>query len=159
LAGVAFGFTTVGIELIPAWLPFALMVVGAVFLHAYVRHARVAPTPLINLKLLQVQTFRASVLGAATFRIGIAPLPFLLPLLFQLGFGMTPLKSGLLTFAGAGGAMAMRICAAPILRRFGIKRVVLTNIVLATGFIAACALFRPDTPYIVIVLVLLAGGF
>src|SRR5690606_20260598 len=82
-----------------------------------------------------------------------------LPLLFQLGFGMTPLKSGLLTFAGAGGAMAMRICAAPILRRFGIKRVVLTNIVLATGFIAACALFRPDTPYIVIVLVLLAGGF
>jgi MFS family permease len=72
---------------------------------------------------------------------------------------MTPLQSGLLTFAGAVGAMVMRASAASILRRFGIKRVVLINTLVASGFIAACAMFRPETPYAVIIFVLLIGGF
>lgn len=159
LAGIAFGFTTVGLDLIPIWLPFVLMAAGGVLIYAYIRHARSAPTPLINLNLLSVQTFRASVYGAALFRVGVGALPFLLPLLFQLGFGMTPLKSGLLTFASAIGAMVMRASAAPILRHFGIKRVLVVNTAIAAGFIAACALFRTDTPYAVIIFVLLAGGF
>lgn len=159
LSGLAGGLTTIGVEVIPAWIPLALMVIGTITIYAYVQHARVTPTPLINLKLLSVPTFRASVMGAAIFRVGIGALPFLLPLLFQLGFGMTPLKSGLLTFASSVGAMAMRVSAAPILRRFGIKRVVLTNTAIAAGFIAACAFFRADTPYWIIVAVLLAGGF
>ena len=72
---------------------------------------------------------------------------------------MSALQSGLLTFAGAIGAMVMRMSAATILRRFGIKRVVLINTVVASSFIAACALFRPDTSYAFIILVLLVGGF
>jgi EmrB/QacA subfamily drug resistance transporter len=159
LAGLAFGFTTIGLEVIPLWIALTLMILGAIFVFAYVQHARVTPTPLINLKLLSVPTFRASVMGAATFRVGIGAMPFLLPLLFQLGFGMTPLRSGLLTFSSSIGAMIMRLSAAPILRRFGIKRVLLTNTAIAAGFIAVCALFRPDTPYVIIVAVLLVGGF
>jgi len=159
LAGIAFGLTTIGQNLMPASVSITMLVVGAISIFIYVLHARETPAPLLDLKLLSVPTFRASVLGGSTFRIGIGAMPFLLPLLFQIGFGMTPLQSGLLTFAGAVGAMVMRASAAVILRRFGIKRVVLINTMVASGFIAACATFRPETPYAVIILVLLIGGF
>jgi EmrB/QacA subfamily drug resistance transporter len=159
LAGLAFGLTTIGQAFMPISISLAMLGIGAVFLFAYVLHARVTPFPLLDLKLLSVQTFRASVIGGAIFRIGIGSLPFLLPLMFQIGFGMSPLQSGLLTFAGAIGAMTMRVSVAPILRHFGIKRVVTTNTFIASAFIGACALFRPETPYWIILLVLLAGGF
>lgn len=159
LSGLAFGFTTVGQELLPVWLSLGMIVVGGIVMWLYVLHARRTPSPLLDLKLLSVPTFRASVIGGSLFRVGIGAMPFLLPLMFQLGFGMTPLQSGLLTFAGAAGAMLMRTSAAPILRRFGIKRVLLINTVIAAVFIAACAFFTPQTPFAVIIAVLLAGGF
>jgi EmrB/QacA subfamily drug resistance transporter len=159
LAGLAFGLTTIGQHFMPTSISLALMATGAGAIFAYVLHARTTPFPLLDLRLLSIPTFRASVAGGSLFRIGIGALPFLLPLLFQIGFGMSALQSGLLTFAGAIGAMVMRMSAATILRRFGIKRVVLTNTVVASSFIAACALFRPDTPYAFIILVLLVGGF
>jgi EmrB/QacA subfamily drug resistance transporter len=159
LAGLAFGLTTIGQAFMPISISLVMLGIGAVFLFAYVLHARVTPFPLLDLKLLSVPTFRASVIGGAIFRIGIGSLPFLLPLMFQIGFGMSPLQSGLLTFAGAIGAMTMRVSVAPILRHFGIKRVVTTNTFIASAFIGACALFRPETPYWIILLVLLAGGF
>jgi MFS family permease len=82
-----------------------------------------------------------------------------LPLLFQLGFGMTPFQSGMLTFAGAVGAITMKTTAAPILRRFGFRRVLLFNVFISCAFIAASAFFRPSTPQFLIMAVLLAGGF
>ena len=65
----------------------------------YVRHARMAPAPLLDLDLLKVDTFFASVVGGFLYRIGVGALPFLLPLMLQLGFGLNPMQSGLLTFA------------------------------------------------------------
>jgi EmrB/QacA subfamily drug resistance transporter len=159
LTGLAFGFTTIGQELLPLWVSAGMIVIGAIMMYFYVRHARTHPAPLIDLKLLSVQTFRTSVVGGSIFRIGLGAMPFLLPLMFQLGFGLSPLQSGLLTFAGAAGAMLMRASVAPILRRFGIKRVLIVNIFIATGFIAACALFTPGTPYFIIIAVLFVGGF
>ncbi|HVT56551.1 MAG TPA: MFS transporter [Xanthobacteraceae bacterium] len=159
LAGLAFGFTTIGQAFMPVSISLAMLALGAAVTFAYVLHARVTPYPPLDLKLLSVDTFRASVVGGALFRIGIGSLPFLLPLLFQIGFGLSPLQSGLLTFAGAIGAMTMRMSVAPILRRFGIKRVLLINTFVASGFIAACGLFRPESPYWLILLVLLIGGF
>jgi EmrB/QacA subfamily drug resistance transporter len=159
LAGLAFGLTTIGQEFMPLSISLAMLGIGFAFTCAYVLHARTTPFPLLDLNLLSVDTFRASVIGGALFRVGIGALPFLLPLMFQIGFGLSPLQSGLLTFAGAIGAMAMRVSVAPILRHFGIKRVLLINTFLGSGFIAACALFRPETPYWIILAVLLAGGF
>ena len=66
-------------------------------------HARRTAYPIIDLQLLTVPTFRASVTGGFLFRLGIGALPFLLPLMLQLGFGMTPFQSGCLTFASAAG--------------------------------------------------------
>jgi len=159
LSGLAFGLTTVGQELLPVWFSLSLLFGGAVIMYFYVRHARNAPAPVLDLKLLSVPTFRASVVGGSLFRIGIGAIPFLLPLMFQIGFGFSPLQSGLLTFAGAAGAILMRASAAPVLRRFGIKRVLLVNTVIASAFIASSALFTPTTPFAVIIAVLLFGGF
>ena len=159
LAGLAFGFTTMGQGLFPAPLVIALLAVGAVFIWLYVRHARKAPAPILDLKLLKIESFYASVVGGFLYRIGVGAQPFLLPLFFQLGFGLTPLASGLLTFASAIGAIAMKTTAAPILRRFGFRRVLVVNAVLSSLFIAVAALFTETTPHGVILLLLLAGGF
>jgi EmrB/QacA subfamily drug resistance transporter len=159
LTGLAFGFTTIGQELLPVWLSAGMIVVGGIVMYFYVRHARTHPAPLIDLKLLSVQTFRVSVIGGSLFRIGVGAMPFLLPLMFQLGFGLNALQSGLLTFAGAAGAMLMRASVAPVLRRFGIKRVLVMNTVVASAFIAACGFFEPGTPYFIVIAVLFVGGF
>jgi EmrB/QacA subfamily drug resistance transporter len=159
LAGLAFGFTTIGQGLFPTEIVLALIAIGIVGCWLYVRHARVAPAPLIDLGLLKVETFFASVVGGFVYRIGIGALPFLLPLFFQLGFGLTALQSGLLTFASAVGAVLMKVTAAPILRRFGFKRVLVVNALVSSLFIAAAALFTAATPHAVIIAVLLIGGF
>jgi EmrB/QacA subfamily drug resistance transporter len=159
LAGVAFGFTTIGQGLFPQEVVFGLIAVGITSCWLYVRHARKIPNPLLDLNLLKIDTFYASIVGGFLFRIGVGASPFLLPLFLQLGFGMTPLQSGMLTFATAVGAIAMKTTAAPILRRIGFKRVLVWNAVISALFIAAASLFTAATPSAVIIAVLLVGGF
>lgn len=132
---------------------------GTGLLAAYVRHSRGVARPVIDLTLLRIPSFRATILGGSLYRIGIGAIPVLLPMLLQLGFGLSAFRSGLLTFASAAGAMAMKATAAPILRRFGFRRVLLVNSLLGSVSIAAMALFGPATPAAVIVAILLAGGF
>jgi EmrB/QacA subfamily drug resistance transporter len=159
LAGLAFGITTIGQGLFPTPVVLSLLAIGIVGCWLYVLHARKATAPLIDLSLLKIDTFYASVVGGFVYRIGIGAMPFLLPLFFQLGFGMTALQSGLLTFASAVGAVAMKTTAAPIIRRFGFKRVLVVNAVVSSVFIAAAALFTTTTPQSLILAVLLVGGF
>ena len=83
------------------------------------------------------------VLGGSLFRIGVGAIPFLLPLMLQLGFGLNPLQSGLLTFASAAGALFMKTLAARILRRFGFRAVLTVNALIAAAFIGAIGLFTP----------------
>ena len=122
-------------------------------------HARLSPHPVIKLALLRYPTFRASMTGGFFFRIGVGAIPFLLPLMLQVGFGMNPFHSGLLTFAAAVGAMTMKMTAAPILKRFGFRRVLICNAVLSGAFIAINGLFQPDTPAFLMLGFLLLGGF
>jgi MFS family permease len=159
LAGLAFGFTTIGQGLLPPALVASLFAAGVIGCWLYIRHARTAPAPLLDLNLLKVETFFASVVGGFLFRIGVGATPFLLPLFLQLGFGLNPLQSGMLTCASAVGAIAMKATAAPIIRQFGFKRVLVSNAVISSFFIAAVALFTIETPHIVVLAVLLVGGF
>jgi EmrB/QacA subfamily drug resistance transporter len=152
------GFSMLGRQQIPTWLAIAMLVLGVALLGAYVLHAQHHPRPLIDLKLFRLPTFRAGVLGGGLFRIGIGATPFLLPLMLQLGFGMTPLQSGLLTFASAGGAMFMKTIAARILKRFGFRRVLIVNALISAVLLAAYGLFRAHTPGIVILGTLLVAG-
>jgi EmrB/QacA subfamily drug resistance transporter len=159
LAGLAFGFTIIGQPLFPPWVVVSLLTVGAISCTLYVRHAFSIPAPLLELRLLKIDTFFANIAGGFLFRIGVGATPFLLPLYFQLGFGMNPLQSGLLTFSIAIGAVAMKTAAAPILRRFGYKPVLVWNALITAAFIAVCAFFTAATPQALILATLLVGGF
>jgi len=159
LAGLMFGFETAGRDVLPWPTVVALLVAGALSIALYVLHARVRSYPIIDLKLLRIPTFAAAMVGGSLFRIGIGALPFLLPLMLQLGFGLSPLASGLLTFTSAAGAMTMKMTAAPIIRTLGFRKVLLGNAVVSSLFALSYSFFTPDTPHWLIVLALLAGGF
>lgn len=159
LVGIIFGFETIGRGIVPGGVTVALLLCGAIGMLLYVRHAGMTTHPLLDLGLLRVPTFRAAILGGFLFRVGIGALPFLLPLMLQAAFGLSAFASGQLTFAAALGALTMKLVAKPILRRFGFRRVLLTNAGLSGLSLAAIALFRPDTPSLAILLVLLIGGF
>ena len=117
------------------------------------------PRPLLDVRLLRLKTFEAGIAGALFFRFGVGASAFLLPLMLQLAFGLDALSSGLITFAGALGALAVKPLARGILRRFGFRRLLIVNGVLASTVLLASALFTPTTPHLVITAVLLAGGF
>src|SRR5688572_3767076 len=160
LAAAMFGFSTFGRHLVDETVAAVALFGGTALLAAYLWHARRHPHPLLDPKLFRDPTFRAGVLGGSLFRIGIGATPFLLPLMLQLGFGLTPLQSGLLTFASAAGAMFMKTIAAAILKRFGFRRVLWTNALLSSAILAGYGLFRADTPgYVIIAALLVAGCF
>jgi len=159
IAGVAFGLSVLGLNFLPWTVVAALITGGVIFIAAYLVHARHTENPALDLTLFRIPTFRASVLGGFIFRLGIGALPFLLPLLLQVGFGRTPFQSGLITFASAMGAMGMKMAAVVFLRRFGFRNILVANAIISAGFLAACAAFTQATPAAVMVGLLVVGGF
>jgi EmrB/QacA subfamily drug resistance transporter len=159
LAALAFGFENVGRGALPSAVVAALLAIGAVCIGFYIRHAHRVEHPIIDLALLKIPTYAAAMTGGFLFRMGLGALPFLLPLMLQVGFGLDPLSSGLLTFASAAGAMTMKMTAARIIRTFGFRLVLVGDAVISAFFLFGYSLFRPDTPHLVIFLALLAGGF
>ena len=159
VAGLAFGLSVLGLGLVPPGLVVSLVATGAVFMAAYVVHARGTPLPVLDFSLVRIPTFRANVVGGSLFRLGIGALAFLLPLMLQLGFNYTPLESGLVTFTAAVGAFTMKTFAARIIRRFGFRRILIVNSLIASALTAACGLFTPHTPFAAMIAVLLVGGF
>ncbi len=122
LSVLMLGLSALGGHLLPAEATASCIVVGTAALLAYAWHALHTPHPVINLRLFSLHTFRDGVLVGSLFRIGIQSTPFLLPLLLQLGFGLDPLQSGLLTCATAVGAMFMKTLSVAILRRWGFRQ-------------------------------------
>jgi EmrB/QacA subfamily drug resistance transporter len=159
LAALAFGFENVGRGTLPAILVMALLALGAACTVLYVRHTSRVAYPIIDLALLKIPTYASATMGGFLFRMGLGALPFLLPLMLQVGFGLDALSSGLLTFASAAGAMTMKLTAAQIIRALGFRLVLVGDAVISALFLFGYSLFRPDTPHLVIFLALLAGGF
>jgi len=159
LGGMAFGLSVAGLGLVPWQGLVALIGGGAVFTALYVRHARRTDSPVLDFSLMRLPTMYASILGGFLFRLGIGALPFLLPLLMQLGFGLSPFQSGLVTFTSAVGSMGMKTLAARIIRAFGFRNIMMVNAVVSAIFLAACALFTVTTPLLLIVIILMVGGF
>ena len=159
LAGLTFGLEAVGRGALPVTVVGGLIVGGAICAVLYVLHARHASYPIIDLGLMRIPTFAASIYGGSLFRIGIGALPFLLPMLLQVGFGMNALGSGLLTFASAAGAMTMRLTATPVIRLVGFRRVLIANSVVSSLFLVGYGFFAPSTPRSAIFIALLVGGF
>lgn len=159
LGGIAFGLSVAGLNLLPWPIVVALVAVGSVAMTLYVFHARRTASPVLDFTLMRLPTLRASMIGGFMFRLGIGALPFLLPLLMQVGFGLSPFQSGLVTFASAVGAMGMKTLAARIIRTFGFRNIMTINAVVSSVFLAACALFTVTTPLLLIMIILVVGGF
>jgi fucose permease len=159
LPSLIFGLTVLGRGSIGLGINIALIVAGLLLMGFYIRHARNIPNPILELRLLRIPTFLASVAGGFLFRIGVGATPFLLPLLFQLGFGMTPFQSGLTTFVATAGALVMKATAATALGRFGFRSTLIFNAVISATFLAGNGWFQPDTPQFVLLAALFVGGF
>jgi EmrB/QacA subfamily drug resistance transporter len=136
-----------------------LLLVALSLLVAYAWHARRARYPLLRLELFRVRTFRVSVLGGFITRLGIGGLPFLLPLLYQLGLGLPAWQSGLLMMPAAAAAMGMKVISRPILRRFGYRNILIVNTLMIGVTISMFATVSSATPIAVIILLGLAQGF
>jgi len=159
LASLLFGLGGIGRGLMAWQTAVNLAGFGILALAAYGLHARGVAFPLLDLKLLSIKTFRASVTGGSLFRIGIGSIPFLLPLMLQTGFGLNAFHSGSVTFVASVGAMAMKTTAPRILRFFGFRRVLIFNAILSAAFLGCYGFFTPSTPVVVIMSLLLVGGF
>jgi EmrB/QacA subfamily drug resistance transporter len=158
MAGLIMGFSSFGRGALPPAAAVALTAIGALAAVAYVIHARRSAHPLLDVTLLRIPTFATSVVAGSLFRIGIGAMPFLLPLMLQLGFGLSPLRSGLITFVSAAGALTVKPIAKPMLRRFGFRAVLSVNAAISAVIVALTAAFRPGWPILAIYGVLLIGG-
>jgi EmrB/QacA subfamily drug resistance transporter len=163
LSGVSLGCLLFGFEMLSRpgeeEVAIALVIVGAIAGLLYVRHARGRKNAILNLALLRDDTFRLSVIAGSILRITQGAQPFLLPLMMQIGFGYSAARSGSITVAVAIGSLAMKAFAPRILRRFGFRRALVLNGILATAGYAVCGFFGPNWPAWAIFAVLAVAGF
>jgi len=136
----------------------AWIAAGALLIALTIRHLRRAAHPLVELDALALPTFAVTVFGGSLFRMAIGAVPFLLPLMFQVGFGLDAFHAGLLMMAVFAGNLVMKSRTTAILRRFGFRRVLVTNGLLNVAALGACSLLTPSTPVWLIGAILFAGG-
>jgi MFS family permease len=144
--------------LVPTWVLALLAVLGLAPLLAYRRHALAAPSPMIDLRVLRHRIFRTAMLGSIPLRISIGSVPFLLPLLLQAGFGLTPMASGLITVAGAIGSLGSRGLLLWLLKRVGFRKLLLGATACSALCCVAYGLLRADTPAAAMFALMLLGG-
>ena len=136
-----------------------LMALSTTMLLVYVRHAMRAEHPLLRLDLLRLRTFRAAIAGSFLTRIGVGGLPFLLPLLYQVGLGYSAVQSGLLILPQSLAAMSLRLLMPKLLSRFGYRRVLLTNTFAIGALLGLFALVGAHTPVWLIAVQAFCFGF
>lgn len=158
LTSLMAGLETLGRPIAPVWFAPLALVIAAGLTWLAIRHSRRAVRPAVDLSLLKLPSFRSSVSGGSLYRSGAAALPFLLPLKLQIVFGLSASASGMITFATALGAFAMKPLVRPTLKRFGFRAVLAVNGVLAAIGVAICALFTPSWPIWAILVILGVGG-
>jgi EmrB/QacA subfamily drug resistance transporter len=163
LSGIACTAVMYGMELTgradAPWIQaLVCLLVGLVAGIGALMHLRRAQHPVIDLSAFKVKTFAVAMGGGSLFRVSISAVPFLLPLMFQVGYGMDAFRSGLLTLAVFAGNLAMKVVTTPIMRRYGFRSVLLVNGTFAALSLAAMSLLTPATPYFWIVTVLFISG-
>lgn len=159
LSTLTLGLATAGQHMLSPLASGINVLVGVIALALYVRHERQTEAPLLSFKFLRVMTYRTSVLGGSLYRMGVGALPFLLPLMLQLGFGFSALQSGLMTCSSAIAAIGIKTQAVRLLSKYGFRKLLIWNTWLACAMFGFYALFTPTTPYLVILSLLFVGGF
>ncbi len=153
-----FGLENIGRATIPRAAIPVVIGVAALLLLGFARYARRIPAPAVDLALFRLRSFRIGTLAGGICRIGLNGVPFVLPLMLQVGFGMSPVVSGSLTFASALGALAIRPISSWLLRAFGFDRVLIGSAIAGAAVVAGFALLQPGTPHLVIILYVVLFG-
>ena len=158
-AGIDFGMSVISFPTLPVTVGYATIATGFVAGLAYLAHARRARHPLLDPQMFRrYPLFRTAILGGSLFRIGIGAIPFLLPLMLQVGFGLTPFQSGMLTFITAVGALASKFIAQWVFQTFGFRNALTITAVLGAATTAINGTFAPATPTLLLMGLLFAGG-
>jgi EmrB/QacA subfamily drug resistance transporter len=161
--GIACFALMLGIDLVsrdnPPWLWTALsLALGLGIGLLAIWHARREAHPLVDLFAMRYKSFAMTIRGGTLFRASIGAVPFLTPLLFQIGFGLDAFMSGLLVLSVFAGNIVMKIFTTGVLNRFGFRRTLLVNGLLNAAAILACAVISPATPVPVIMVLLFISG-
>jgi EmrB/QacA subfamily drug resistance transporter len=139
--------------------PLGGIAVGLALGWLSLRHFRTSANPLVSLTPLKARTFVTSVLASGlAVRVAINATPFLMPLMFQLGWGLDPFAAGMLVLVYMAGNLLMKSITTPTIKRFGFRPVMIVNCVVIAVSIAATALLAPGTPVFLTGLVLLIAG-
>ncbi len=157
-SGVVFGLSVVSLPALPIVYGYLAIAFGVTALLLYLLHARRTKYPLLDPALFNYPLFRAAAIGGNFFRIGVGATPFLLPLMLQLGFGMNPFESGMITFVGAVGALSSKFLAERVFAGFGFRTVLGIGILGGSALIAVNGLFTPTTSAWVMIATLLFAG-
>ena len=136
-----------------------MLAVSGILLASYGLRATRTRFPLLRLNLFRIRTFRASVSGSFSTRLGIGGIPFLFPLLYQVGLGFTPIQSGLLLMPQALAALSLKLTMPAILARVGYRNVLVSNTVILGIMIVLFATIGEHTPVWVIVMQVFSYGF
>lgn len=155
----AFGTSVISLPALPPIVGVIATVIGIGIGALYVRHALATEHPLLDLRLFRFPLFRASIVAGAAFRLGQGATPFLFPLMLQLIFGMSPFESGMVTFAGALGAIVAKFFANRIFRQLGFKNALIVSTAVSALGILIMGLYSPATPVPLIIALLVFTGF
>jgi MFS family permease len=140
------------------WIAGALVAAGLLLGFVAFRHAQRHRHPLIDVSTLKIPTFSVTIVTGSLTRIGIGAVPYLMPLLFQIGFGLSAFKSGLLLLASALGNLGMKALTTRILQRYGFRIVSIVDVAVASVFTIACGLLTPESPLAWVLLVVFVYG-
>lgn len=138
-----------------AW---ALLGASVLMMAALAWHSRRHPAPLLRLEAIKVPTYRVTFNGGSLFRAMVSAHPFLLPLMFQLGFGLSPVTSGLLVLCLFAGNIGMKPMTNAVLRRWGFRTTLLGSSSVLALATFACALVTPATPLWLLAPLLVISG-
>ena len=158
-SGTMFGLSVVSLPALPPVIGVVATAIGLLCGVLYVRHARRHPTPLLDLALFRDNAFRAAAIGGTLFRISVGAVPFLMPLMLQIGFGLSPFQSGLVTFTGAIGAITTKFLAKRVLTFAGFRTTLIVASICGAILTFVNGLFTPATPFWFMAGVLLIAGF
>ncbi len=158
LAGLSFGFDSIGERLLSVNVIFMILSSSLLCLVLYFWYYQTAKNPVFDLKVFKIRTFRITVLGSLWSRLGIGGIPFLLPLLFQIGFGLSPLYSGLLIFPLAIAMLLMKFFVKKLLKLYGFRKILIINPMLVGVSMASFAFVTKITPYSIILLLVFVNG-
>jgi len=158
-SGIVFGLSVVSLPALPPIFGIGTLIAGLAAGWAYLRHAQKVENPLLDLRIFRHHAYRTSIVGGAIFRLGIGATPFLVPLMLQIGYGLTPLQSGSITFASAAGAILMKFIASRVYKKFGFKNVLAGGVIVSCAMIALSGFISPLSQIGVLIFVLFTGGF